>query len=216
MATGGTDWQLEYEQGRTPWDLRGVSGPLRRLAKNRYFDRLELPIKPRIAVPCCGRGHDLKVFADLGFRTVGFDISPAAVAEAGSLVALNGVQCQLLVRDVLGIAHEFPGFFDLVYDYGGFSAIAPHLQATYVDAMAKILAPRSWLLMLAFPLRPEGVDDPPYLVTEKVLDVAMGPHFQQLDSFPAEDSSLERRGAERWYLFRKRPERVGDATRSDP
>ena len=216
MATGGTDWQLAYEQDRTPWDLRGVSGPLSRLAKNRYFDRLELTIKPRIAVPCCGRGHDLKVFSDLGFKTVGFDISPAAVAEAGSLVALNGVQCQLLVRDVLGIAHEFSEFFDLVYDYGGFSAIAPHLQKAYAGAMAKILAPRSWLLMLAFPLRPDGADDPPYLVTEKDLDLAMGPHFQQLDTFPAEDSALERRGAERWYLFRKRPRLAGDAAESHP
>ena len=47
----------------------------------------------RIAVPGCGRGHDLRAFAARGHRVVGFDLVSEAVAEARAL----GADCILII-----------------------------------------------------------------------------------------------------------------------
>ena len=202
------DWQKAYEDGHTPWDLRGVTGPLRRLAKTGFLQGLQLPPRAQVAVPGCGRGHDLLVFARLGQHILGFDIAPAAVAEARSLVTLNRIAAEVLVRDVLGLAEEFPGSFDLVYDYACFSSLAKHLRRAYGRELAAITAPSGYLLLLAFPMRPDAAGPlgrPPFLVLESDLTAALTPHFSLVQSFAAEDSAVERRGAERWFLYRKPP-----------
>ena len=73
------DWARAYDAGLTPWDLRGAAEPLRVLAAEGYFSRLDLPQPVRVAVPGCGRGHDLKVFAELGMEVTGFDLAEDAV-----------------------------------------------------------------------------------------------------------------------------------------
>ena len=160
----------------------------------------------RRSTGACGRGHDLRVFAGLGHRITGFDIAPAAIAEARFLANLNRIEAELLVRDVLGLAEEFPGRFDMVYDYASFSALAPHLRRAYGAEMAAITAAGGYLLVLAFPMRPDVAGRsgrPPFLVQESDLSAALSPRFSVVDSFAAEDSALERRGAERWFLYRK-------------
>jgi SAM-dependent methyltransferase len=207
MAGTRIDWQKAYEDNHTPWDLRGATGPLLRLVGDGFFEDLGLAAGAAVAVPMCGRGHDLAVLGRLGLGVFGFDIAPAAAAEAAALLDLNGVPATVLIRDVLGLAHEFPERFGLVYDYTSFCALPPTLRGAYAAEMAAILAPGASLLMLAFPLRAEvagAPGRPPFLVTEADLSAAFDPHFELAAQFAAGDSAVERRGAERWFHYRKR------------
>lgn len=211
----GLDWQGAYEGNRTPWDLRGPTAPLRRLRITGFFAGIGLPDQARVAVPMCGRGHDLRLFTDLGHQVTGFDIAPSAIREAAALQDLNTPQtgnlARLLVRDVLGLTGEYDGefteAFDLVYDYTSFCALPTHLRGRYVSEMSGILATGGQLLMLAFPMRKFAVGPtgrPPFLVSEADLEAATAPHFERLASFAAEDSPPDRAGAERWFHYRKR------------
>ena len=180
------------------------------LAEAGFFERLELPPAARVAVPGCGRGHDLRVFADLGYRVTGFDIARAVVEESRVLLALNQVEgeVEVLCRDMLALVPEFEERFHLVYDYTCFCAIRPHLRARFAETMAAILQPGGWYLGLAFPMLESHAGRtgrPPFLVTEEALHRALDERFLLVDSFKPEDSDLGRVGAERWYVWRKRP-----------
>ncbi len=206
----GTDWENAYELEHTPWDLRGVTPPLQALADTGFFGRLELPAQARVALPGCGRGHDLRVFGDLGFRVTGFDVARTVVAETRVLLDLNRASgdTQVLCRDVLALAPEFEAHFHLVYDYTCFCAIRPHLRARFAATMAAILQPGGWYLGLHFPMQESHAGKagrPPYLITDRALHETLDERFLLVDSFQPEDSDLGRVGAERWYVWRKRP-----------
>ena len=200
------DWEQAYDDGVTPWDLRGATQPLRVLAAEGLFSRLGLPRTPRVALPGCGRGHDLKVFAELGMEVTGFDVADRAVTEARGLLRLNRVSADVLCRDVLGLSPEFEGAFDLVYDYTFLCALKPQLRAAYARALVAILRPEALLLILAFPMmtRREPLQGPPFRVLETDLVRIFTPGFRLVETFEAKGSPARRAGYERWYLWRCR------------
>lgn len=204
MSFAAKDWERCYREKDTGWDLRGVTPPLAALLGSGYLAKLDLPARPRVLVPGCGRGHDLKAFAAVGCDVTGVDIVPQACAEARELLALNRVPARVLCRDLFGLLPELANAFDLVYDYTCFCAIPVHLRGLYGRTMSGVLAPGGVWLGLAFPMLPErtGKDGPPYLVREEDLRTALAPGLQIVDSLAAVDSIERRAGAERWFVAR--------------
>src|SRR6218665_1639151 len=70
-------WQARFESGQTPWD-RGDAHPqlLQWLADGLLTPALT------VAVPGCGRGHELLALGRAGVAAIGLDYAPAAVAIA--------------------------------------------------------------------------------------------------------------------------------------
>lgn len=205
------DWQQRYDTGDTPWDLRGVTPPLEALLASGRLRELGVPDRADVAVPGCGRGHDLRAFANVGHAVTGFDIAPGVVLEARRLLALNLVRgAQVHCRDVLGLSGEFAQRFDLVYDYTCFCALTPYLRAAYAREVAAILRDRGVFLALAFPMPPftgraDGGAGPPHLVRREDLFAAFEADHEFLADFDAEHSAPSRAGFERWFAFRRRP-----------
>lgn len=205
------DWARRYADQSTPWDLRRITPPLASLLASGRLAALGHGEGGRVAVPGCGRGHDLRAFAQAGYRVTGFDIVPAVVAEARALLALNRVGAEeslaeVHCRDVLGVGGEYPAAFDVVYDYTCFCALPPHLRSAYGREVAALLRPGGIWLGLAFPLDPArtGKDGPPYLIRPEDLEASFGPAGVEAEvDFPAEGSVLARAGAERWFVRRR-------------
>ena len=205
METHTLDWSSAYREGLTPWDLWGATPALEQLLARGVLAALGVPDGARIAVPGCGRGHDVRFLSNCGYRPVGFDLAPEAVREARQLITLNRSGGEVLVRDVLGLLPEFEQSFDLVYEYTCFCALPPHLRSAYARTLAGTLVPGGRLLALAFPMHERFVRDagPPHLVRESDLKQAFGAALQFEDSFePAVPGSL-RGAAERWFTWRK-------------
>ena len=211
------DWVSAYAKGRTPWDLTMVTPPLRALLRSGRHLKWNLPASgARVAVPGCGRGHDLRAWSAAGMRVTGFDIVPAVVDEARSLLAWNRASGEVLCRDVLGLAQEFGGAFDLIYDYTCFCSLPRYLRRSYATEMATILAPGGLFVHLAFPYGVDAQFDegPPHPFDRAELDAVLGPEFGLVEEFEAEDSVAERQGFERWFVWRVLGETPEDVTES--
>ncbi len=76
-------WTDLYARGGDGWEIRQPAPPL------VEFMDLTPPAPGRVAVPGCGRGHDVRFLARRGYSAVGFDFSAAAVAAARELCAID-------------------------------------------------------------------------------------------------------------------------------
>lgn len=200
------DWVRAYDDGRTPWDLSQVTPPLRTLLQQGRHLHWGLPRRARVAVPGCGRGHDLRAWSAAGMRVVGFDIVPRVVEEARALLRWNRASGEVLCRDVLGLAQEFSEGFDLVYDYACFGSLPRYLRESFVLEVKTILDTEGLLLLLAFPFETGAHEGggPPYPITLRDLEATFSEHFELVEDFAAEGSVPERVGAERWFVWRVR------------
>ncbi|MEO0479203.1 MAG: methyltransferase domain-containing protein [Planctomycetota bacterium] len=224
------DWQNRWIERTTPWDLKQVTPPLRHLLREGALQAVGLPTSALVAVPGCGRGHDLRAFVGSGYRAVGFDVVPEAVREARELLALNRVPelefetgaarsggdalspgeapesgAAVFCRDVLGLEPEWHGRFDLVFDYTCLCALKPHLRTTYLRSMRRALNGGGLFLHLAFPMRADraGVDGPPYLLEQEMLQsLFTGEGFELVFEREAIASVPQRMGRERFFLWR--------------
>jgi hypothetical protein len=206
MAGTPIDWHEAWAAGLTPWDLRASTPPLAALLER---GAAQVGVRPgaRVAVPGCGRGHDLRVFAAHGCAVTGFDLVPAAVDEARALLAFNRVTADVHCRDVLGLLPEFEATFDVVYDYTCYCALPLHLRDAYGRVAAGLLRPGGVCLHLTFPTRADVAGPagrPPYVITPDDVRRSFGPHLELRTELPAEGSVGRRAGAEAWFVWQKR------------
>ena len=188
-------WDNLYAQGQDGWELsEAAPGLLAWLdAGGRLGDR-----GARVAVPGCGRGHDVRLLARRGYRAVGFDFATAAVQEARFLAAGEGVDAAFEQRDIFSLPADYRGAFDAAWEYTCFCAIDPARRAEYVGVLHAILKPGGTLLGCFYPLR-DGNDGPPFPVARAEIEALLAPGFRIVESaVPA--ASVERRRGLEWLI----------------
>ena len=94
-------WSDLYTRGHDGWELRQAAPPL-----VEFVERTP-PAPGRVAVPGCGRGHDVRFLARRGHAVVGFDFSPVAVAEARTLARAEGVPAEFAERDIFTLGRDY-------------------------------------------------------------------------------------------------------------
>jgi SAM-dependent methyltransferase len=191
-------WQEHYASGRDGWELGRPAPPL-----VEYLSRERLP-GSRVAVPGCGRGHDCRYLARLGYQAWGFDWAPDAVRRARELAALDGVGVTIAERDLFSLAGDHAAFFDGVFEYTCFCAIDPARRPEYVEVVAAILKPGGWLLGCFFPLR-EGTDGPPFPVARDEILQLLAPRFV-IEETRVPGASAEGRAGLEWLVRARRRE----------
>ena len=118
----------------------------------------------RVVVVGAGLGADAEHLAERGWRTVAFDVSPAAVRFArdrhvGSLVEYR-------VADLLDLPPDLIGAFDLVVEVFTVQALPPSVRPAAVSGVRRLLAPGGELLVIEV-VRPDGESltaEPPWLL----------------------------------------------------
>ena len=150
MASVSTSdfWTDLYARGASGWDIRQPTPPL-----VEFMDHT--PLAPgRVAVPGCGRGHDVRFLARRGYAAVGFDFSATALAEARALAKTRtNVTAEFVERDLFTLGLDYGHAFDGIWEYTCFCAIEPRRRAEYVRTMSAIPKPGGWLLACFFPMR---------------------------------------------------------------
>ncbi len=188
-----TFWQGLYDRREDGWELGQPAPPLA-----EYLQR-NPPSKGKVAVLGCGRGHDARLLARWGYQVWGFDFAPQAIGEARTLTRAESLDVVFEERDIFDLARDYRRFFDGVWEYTCFCAIAPARREEYVRLVREILRPEGWLLACFYPLR-EGTDGPPFPTSEAELRRLLAPHFTFVETW-APGSSVERRKGFEWMVL---------------
>lgn len=188
-------WTDLYARNADGWELRQPAPPL------VEFIELTPPPSGRVAVPGCGRGHDVRYLRRRGYDAVGFDFSPSAIAEARGLAKAEGSAAEFVQRDIFGLARDYANAFDGIWEYTCFCAIDPERRREYVRTVAAILRPGGWLLACFFPLRRRAAG-PPFPVAQTEVRRLLLPRFR-IERAYAPRSVRLRLGQEWMVLLRK-------------
>lgn len=86
--------------------------------------------------------------AERGFQVVGTDLSETAIHQATAKANQKGLEISFQQDDILHSRLEQS--FDLIVDRGCFHVLPPHSYATYVQTVANLLKPKSYLFLKCF------------------------------------------------------------------
>lgn len=151
-------WQARFENGQTPWDRGGAHPQL--LA---WLEQGVIAAGNSIAVPGCGRGHELLALGQAGIAAIGLDYAPAAVAIARE--RLGSLPGSVEQADVLTWQPAAP--LDIVYEQTCLCALHPDHWRRYADQLQRWIKPGGRLLALFMQARRDSaaaglVEGPPY------------------------------------------------------
>lgn len=197
--SGPTAWfevlYAEAAEGRAvvPWDRDAPSQLV-----EAWIESRPSPGDGRSAVVVgCGYGRDAELIARHGYRTMGFDIAPTAIAAARQRHAGSPVDYR--VADLLALPAEWVGAFDLVVESMNVQALPLELRAAAITGVRSLVAPGGTLFVMAV-ARDDGevTDGPPWPLDRTEIEAfGEGLVVRSIDRIPdAADPDISRWAAE--------------------
>ena len=163
------DWESRYQTGDMPWEKGEPSPGL----VDFHAAHPELP-RTTVAIPGCGTGHDVCVWAKAGFRASGYDLAPSAIRLSRERTEQAGLRAAFSQMDFL--TEPPPIQSDWLFEHTLFCAIDPSRRDDYVKAVLRWLKPGGQFLAVHYMIRDE--QGPPFGVTQQELVERFSPHFE--------------------------------------
>jgi methyl halide transferase len=187
---------MRYETGDMPWEKGEPSPGL----VDFIAEQPGIP-RGRVAVPGCGTGHDVRVWAAAGFETTGFDLAPSAIRIATEKTRAAGLSAKASFRcgDFLRETPEEP--FDWLFEHTLFCAIDPARRGEYAEAVSRWLKPGGQFLAVHYMIR--DTEGPPFGCSQDELMERFGPQFELIRGWVPR-SYANRTGIELMLWWRKR------------
>jgi SAM-dependent methyltransferase len=188
------DWEARYQARDWPWE-KGEPSP-------GLVDFLEahphLP-KGTLLAPGCGTGHDVRAWAQAGFRATGLDVAPSAIQLGRDWTTAVGLSADFRLGDFL----RDPPFaaFDWLWEHTLFCAIHPSERDDYVRAVLRWLQPGGHYLAVNYLLT--DPDGPPYPTTREEQLERFSSHFDLLKEWVPR-SYPNRVGLERMFWWKRK------------
>lgn len=177
------DLYTEAESGHAavPWDRHAPHPLLAQWAARRLR-----PGGGRALVVGCGTGDDAEMVAAMGFDTVAFDVSPAAVRAAAERYPSSGVD--YLVADLFDPPAAWRHAFDLVVEVYTVQALPVDHHARTIEAIASFV--RGTLVVVSFAQAgdtpPADAEGPPWPLTRAEIDSFAGHGLTPVSVEPAD------------------------------
>lgn len=194
-----TEWEARYQSGDMPWEKGAPSPGL------VDFLATHPAVKQRsVCVPGCGTGHDVRAFANAGFKAYGLDIAPSAIRLCKQRTKAAGLHAQFRRCDFL--ATKPARRFDWLFEHTLFCAIDPARRDEYVRAVLRWLKPGGQFLAVHY-LIPD-TDGPPFGTTRAEVVERFSPYFDLKEDWVPR-SYPNRAGLERmfWWEGKRRSRR---------
>jgi SAM-dependent methyltransferase len=166
-------WKEYYQSGNPPWDTGQPSPELRRVLET-------YKIQPCRALEIgCGTGTNCVWLAQQGFDVTGLDVVPMALEQARARAHDAGAAVHFVEADIL-TPPDLGEPFAFYFDRGCYHAVRRENPHDYAPAVARLLKPGAFGLILAGNAR-EPHDPGPPVVTEEQIRDELGTLFQIVD-----------------------------------
>jgi SAM-dependent methyltransferase len=186
-------WNQRYASGQTPWDFGGVPENLLTFLKST--------VPPRVLIPGCGSGHEIKAFIAAGYDVTALDISPVAVEQAKKLLGSALAHCVQL-GDFF-THHLALESFDLIYERTFLCAFSPDRRTAYRDRCAQLLKHGGSLAGYYYYQNTGPADGPPFGLAWGEADELFSRYFILTKDVAVADSLPLFQGRERWQERRR-------------
>ena len=191
-------WETLYQTKKDSWDL-GKANP----ALLEFFKNTLCPKKGRVLVPGAGRGWDAIAWAQRGHETLAVDYAQTAVGVL-SAAAEKHPKLSVLNIDLFELSPKSTEPFDIIYEYGCFSAIHPGRRDEYFEVWDKMLRPGGLVIAIFYPLiQSTSLGGPPHPTSEGELMARLDGVLEVEERIKPKKSVPERLGKEEIWLLRK-------------
>ncbi len=136
-------WEARYLSGDLPWDT-GITPPevVQLVASGMVKAGWALDLG-------CGSGVTSRFLAANGFRTIGLDLSLAALRRGAARAAAEGLSCAFLRASVADLAF-LQVDVTLAVDVGCFHSLSAHARQTYIHSLADRVVRGGYYLLYGF------------------------------------------------------------------
>jgi SAM-dependent methyltransferase len=183
------DWGKYYQEENTAWDLGEPSPPFVRLFKKGVLK------KGKMAVPGCGKGHEVLFFAKENFEVTAIDFAKEALQIVQEKLQKASLKAKLLQKDFLCLDPEEDGRYDYILEQTCYCAIEPVKRGNYVRAAHRLLRPHGELIGLFYDI--DNADGPPFGTSRDNVLKRFSPFFK-IESLEKSVFSHERRKGKEW------------------
>lgn len=189
-------WEHVYQEMDAPWDLGGPTPVFQQLAEAKRF------VPGRMIVLGAGKGHDARLFAEVGFAVTAVDFAETAVCH---MHANNHPMNPFtpLQADIFALPHTLDGTFDYVLEYTCFCAIDKVRRDEYANLVQRLLRSGGTYIALAFPIV-DRVGGPPFAVQpDDLIDLFTKRNFTLCSREVPTHSTKHRLGIEELLIMQK-------------
>ncbi|MGV0791372.1 class I SAM-dependent methyltransferase [Mycolicibacterium sp. XJ1819] len=154
MTEPHMDWDDAYQQDTPPpWSIGAPQPELAAVIEQGK-------VRSEVLDAGCGHAALSLALAARGFRVVGLDASPTAVAAATASAEKRGLDSATFAHADITDFGGYDGRFNTVMDSGCLHSLPVERRQAYVEAVHRAAAPGAALFILAFAERPFGDDRP--------------------------------------------------------
>ena len=146
-----------------PW-ARGDVNPLLRV----YLEDETQSHKGRALVIGCGLGDDAHALCEAGYEVLAIDISETALEIAKE--RSKGLNITYEKQDIFDMPAKYNSYFDFVFEALTIQSLPEKFRERMIEAVAKTLAPKGRLLVVAHQKTRE-FDGPPWPLTKEQIDM---------------------------------------------
>lgn len=195
-------WESMYSKGKDYWNF-GKPSP----ALLDFFDHPSCPKTGSVLVLGAAGGYDAEAWAKRGHKVLAVDFCPTSV-DALDKLSRSYKNLRSLDLDLFNLSPKDPKkggeTFDIVYEYGTFSAIHPGRRDEFFEVCFKMMKDDGLLISLMYPLENTStMKGPPHSTSEGELMARLDGIFDIVERIPVKQSFPGREGKEEFWLLKK-------------
>lgn len=210
-------WHARWENNQIGFHQQEINSYLQ-----QFWPRLQLPVGASVFVPLCGKSRDMLWLLQQGYRVLGVEISPIAVADffhenglQPEISRQHGLECwscdelTVLCGDFFSLQAEAVAHCSAVYDRASLIAMPPAMRPAYAEKLQTLFSQSRPILLVTMEYPQQEMSGPPFSVEESEVRDLYNHHFRienilQRDILP-ESPRFQKQGVtamqERVYLL---------------
>ncbi|WP_428610204.1 thiopurine S-methyltransferase [Sedimenticola sp.] len=167
-------WHDRWAQNQIGFHQQEVNSYLQ-----QYWPRLQLAHGSSVFVPLCGKSRDMLWLLEQGYKVLGVEISPIAVADffkenqlQPEVTVANGLErwsCDELVifcGDLFSLTADDVANCRAIYDRAALIAMPPAMRPIYVETLQTLFPAPLPTLLVTMTYPQQEMDGPPFSVQE--------------------------------------------------